>query len=392
MRDMLCSRMTYAFAAVFFIGGCSAPQAEDVGDASAPPIEELPVSVAGSGAGQPQLLVTTNGELLLSWTARGDDGVDVFMARSDGGEFSSPVRVNQIPGSVNPITIDEMRPALAAGPGNAVAVAWTDSNFDIQLAVSEDGGTSFGTPLRVNQDDGDALQEFPSVAFDDSGTVHAVWLDPRIAPPQVEEPADLYYARVENGGVTEQNLTAEQASSVCGCCLPDLQITGEDIVVTFRNTTDAGYRDPFQIKGTIAGDFGGPSEVTAPVWEINACPIAGPIGVGGNVLWLDGSTDRLRLLESQGAGNAPKVVLADTDEWFLDTPPRRVAGTGPDLPLLLVPAVPAYVLNREDNDWQVMIDDLPDWATSAAVYEGQLIVVGSSEGQIVQSRRELSLN
>jgi len=98
------------------------------------------------------------------------------------------------------------------------------------------------------------------------------------------------------------------------------------------------------------------------------------------------------LLESQGAGNAPKVVLEDTDAWFLDYPPRRIADTGPDSPLLLVPAVPAYLLTREGNEWQVIVDDLPGWATSAAVDGGELVVVGSTDGQVVQLRRELPAN
>jgi hypothetical protein len=76
----------------------------------------------------------------------------------------------------------------------------------------------------------------------------------------------------------------------------------------------------------------------------------------------------------------------------LDYPPRRVAGTGPDSPLLLVPAVPANILNREGDESQVMVDDLPGWVTSAAVDDGELVVVGSSEGQVLQLRREVPAN
>lgn len=355
------------------------------------PDEPVPEAVeiprVGSNAEQPQLFVTPEGELLLSWTARGEDGVDLFVARSADEGFTAPVRLNAVPGSVSTITIDEMRPALAAGPDSAVAVAWTDVDYDIQVAVSRDGGSSFGAPIRVNQDQGDALQEFPSLAFDDDGVLHAVWLDPRFAPERVEEPADLYYARIEDGAVSEQNLTASQAASVCGCCLPDLQIDGQDVLITFRNTTDDGFRDPFQIHGSVSGEFGPPTPVTAPVWQIDACPVAGPIGIGGRVLWLDGSMGIRRLLESQGAGNAPKVVLQDTDEWFLDYPPRRIAGAGDSL--LLVPSVPAYVLERDGQEWRVVVNDLPGWATSAALDAGSLVIVGSSDGRFVQLRREL---
>lgn len=363
--------------------GCNPPAATEE-----PAPEAVEIPTVGSMAEQPQLFLSAGGELLLSWTARGEAGIDLFMARSEDGEFRSATRINAVPGSINRITIDEMRAALAPGPDNRLAVAWTDADYDIRLAVSEDGGATFGEPVRLNQDNGDALQEFPAIAFDETGVLHAVWLDPRFAGAPVEEPADLYYARIEDGVVTERNLTADQTATVCGCCLPDLRIDGEAILVTFRNTTDDGYRDPFQVHGTVSGDFGPPTAVTAPVWRIEACPVSGPIAFGGNVLWIDGSTGIRRLLESRGPGNEPRVLLEDTGEWFLDYPPRRVRGAGAES-LLLVPAAPAYVLRRDGGDWNVVIDDLPAWATTAAVHDGELIVAGSSNGRFALLRRPL---
>ena len=364
---------------------CSSPPAGD--EPAASPGTAIEIPTVGSSAALPQLLATPGGDLVLVWTARGADGVDIFAARGEADTYTAPVRINSVPGSVSVIPIDEMRPALAAGPNDLLAVAWTDTQYDIQVAISRDAGASFDTPTRLNQDEGDALQEFPSIAFDENGVLHAVWLDPRVAQDRVEEPADLYYARVENGMVSEQNLTADQESTVCGCCLPDLQIDGDNIVITFRNTTDDGYRDPFQVSGTVSGDFGSPTEVTAPVWQINACPIAGPIGIGDQVLWIDGSMGIRRLLESQGEGNAPKVILEDTDEWFLDYPPRRITGTGPDSLVLLVPAVPAYVISHDEDEWTIVADDLPGWVTSAALVGDELVMVGSTGDNFVTDRR-----
>ena len=368
-----------------FVTGCSSPPDEVETIASLG--EPIEIPTLGSNAQQPQLIATPGGDLLLVWIARGEDGVDVFAARAEGKTFTAPARINSIPGSVNVVTIDEMRPALATGPGELLAIAWTDTEYDIQVAISHDDGASFDAPMRLNQDEGDALQEFPSIAFDRNGVLHAVWLDPRVAEDRVEEPSDVYYARVENSVITEQNLTADQESTVCGCCLPDVQIDGDNIIITFRNTTDDGYRDPFQIRGTVSGDFGPPSAVTAPVWQINACPIAGPIGIGNKALWIDGSMGIRRLLESQGADNPPKVILEDTDEWFLDYPPRRITGTGPDSLFLLVPAVPAYIISHDDDQWRVVADDLPGWVTSAALMGDELVMVGSTGDNFVQDRR-----
>ena len=379
------ARLILAPLVLVSVFGCGTePAVVDTPEAAAEPIE---IPSLGSNAAQPQLIVADNGDLLLVWTARGDDGVDVFAARAEGDTYGSPVRINEVPGSVSTITIDEMRPALATGAGGLLAIAWTDTQYDIQLALSRDDGLSFETPLRLNQDEGEALQEFPSLAFDDSGVLHAAWLDPRFAEDIVEEPADLYYARVEDGVINEQNLTADQESTVCGCCLPDVQISGDSIVITFRNTTDDGYRDPFQVRGMVNGEFGPAVPITAPVWQIDACPVAGPIGIGDQALWIDGSTGVRRLLESQGEGVPPKVVLEDTEEWFIDYPPRRVSGTGPDSLLLLVPAVTAYLIRRDDDEWTVVADDLPGWVTSAAVLGDELVMVGSTGDNFVQDRR-----
>jgi hypothetical protein len=347
--------------------------------------------VSGASIDQPQLLETADGALLLAWNARGERGVDAWLSRFEDGGFQPPVRVNPTPGDVNRLPIDEMRPALAAGPGGRVALAWTDSEFDIQAGVSLDGGRTFSAPVRLNRDEGDALQEFPALAFDAAGRLHAVWLDPRVAGPGLEEPADLYYTSLDGNldPGPELNLTEAQESSVCGCCLPDLDVEADQsLTITFRNTTDTGYRDPFRISGRD-GQFGAPARVGPPVWRIDACPVAGPIGVGNRTLWLDGSTGKQRLLS---AGDDPlraaEVVLEDTDTDLLLLPPRLISGVAADSPLVLVPmAENSRIISPDLAGWRVVADDLPFWVTSAAVHDGQLLMVGTAEGFRFESRR-----
>ena len=344
----------------------------------------------GSNIAQPQIMTSPDGELLLSWTARENGDYNLFVSTWDGDAFSEAVQVNT--GPLNTIPIDEMRPAIAIGTEGRVALVWTDREFDIQTAMSLDGGRSFGAPIRLNQDEGTALQEFPTIAFDPEGVLHAAWMDPRIAEEGEEEPADLYYAEIRDGVVQEKNLTASQESSVCGCCLPHIQVESNgNLTITFRNTVD-GYRDPFRVVRTPDGAFGEPEPVSPPVWQINLCPIAGPIAVGDMTLWFDGSTDRRRLLSSFSTDRAPDVVLEDSDEWFLDVPPRRVSGILSDTPILLLPSVPSYLLRADGHSWSVVADDLPNWATSAAVHEGTLLLVGVADGRFMHESRAFSID
>ena len=335
----------------------------------------------GPNVSQPQLQAIGGEGLLLVWKQRGPDGSDLFVSYSDGGSFSAPMRINDVAGSVNRSPIDEMRASVSIGPGDKVAVAWTDRGFDIRVAVGDIGGR-FEPAVKLNQTEGRVLQEFPSISFDAAGVIHAVWLDPRVAERErAEEPADLYYARLEDGVVTERNLTADQDSSVCGCCLPDIRVGDNGrLTITFRNTTADGYRDPFKIVETSGGHLGSPEPVSPPIWKINACPVAGPISVGERTLWFDGSTGRRRLLSSSDPDEAPTVVIEDSDDWSLRYPPRIVSGTGGSTELLIPGRPGGYLLTLNNGSWRVRFDDLPGWATSAVVHDGKLILVGSDQG------------
>ena len=77
----------------------------------------------GPNVSQPQLQAIGDEGLLLVWKQRGPDGSDLFISYSDGGSFSAPMRINDVAGSVNRSPIDEMRPSVAIGPGDKVAVA-----------------------------------------------------------------------------------------------------------------------------------------------------------------------------------------------------------------------------------------------------------------------------
>ena len=366
--------------------------------ASVEPVPTEPVAIPDLGELElPQIAASPDGELLMAWTVRRPGGYflgfDLFVSTTRDNIFSEPVRVNADDVPLHSIPIDEMRPAIAFGPDGAVALAWTDDFFDIRVATSTDGGKSFSPSVRLNQDEGDALQEFPDIAYGPDGVLHAVWLDPRIAEEGFEEPADLYYARIVDGMVTEQNLTASQESSVCGCCLPNINVEADgSLAVAFRNTTPTGYRDPFRVVGTPDGQFEEPTPVSPPIWQIEACPVAGPIAVDDMTLWFDGSTGRKRLLSAWDPDQEPDVVLEDTDDWLLDYPPRRISGTPAETTMLLVPAQPSsYLLNRNGHAWTVIADDLPGWATSGAIHEGRLYLVGADLSAFQSETRDFEI-
>jgi hypothetical protein len=343
-------------------------------------------ALSGRQVFEPQLIVDAQGTLLL-WREKNDVGSNLYLSRRDDqGAFGLAIRVNDIDDSVGSYPMDELRASTAQGPAGELAIAWGASNADIRVAISTDHGATFGDSVRLDQDTKQAYRGFPAIAFDSHGALHAVWIDDRLSPrPGAEEPADLFYARLVDGQVTELNLTASQEPSICGCCRTDLIPTGEGVLATFRNTTADGYRDIFTIAVETDGDFSAPERTSAPLWELNGCPMSGPLAVSGGTLFPDGSGGRKILMRGEAAGKDAEPVFADhaTRDWNLLYPPRPIASRDDSRDLLLVPGRPTgRVIEQQGRNWRVVSSDIPKWATSGASSDNRLLVVGALNGEL----------
>ncbi|MCB1629812.1 MAG: hypothetical protein KDI48_18935 [Xanthomonadales bacterium] len=341
---------------------------------------------AAQGIHQSQLLVQADHSLLLVWVQKGSDGTGLYAAREqDDGSFSAPLQINRAP--LNPYVGDEARPSVAVAPDGSIAVAWTAATGDIMLAVGSDYGRRFEPPVKLNQDDKQAQRTMPSVAISPDGVAHAVWLDARTAPEGMEEPSNLYLASVSAGVVEERNLTANQETTVCGCCRPFIAFDdGGHCDIAFRNVSEAGYRDISRISGTI-GALSEPQPTSPPIWKLGGCPSAGPIIAEGGTLWKDASTGDWRLLWATDAERDPLALFSDRTNLAFTTPPRSVSGKDE---WVLVGANPnGLIATFDDGAWQIVRDDLPPWATSAAARDGQLILLGNRKGQLLTARLAL---
>lgn len=334
---------------------------------------------SAQGVHQSQVFAQTDGSLLMVWVQKGPHDFDLYVARQgDDGKFSHPVRINHR--GVSRYTGDEARPSVALGPDGAVAVAWTAANHDVMLAVGGNYGETFDPPLKLNQDPGQAFRTMPDVAFSPDGAVHTVWLDPREAPRGREEPSNLYYAQAKDGVVEELNLTARQEPTVCGCCRPFIAVDDKGrIDIAFRNSSESGYRDISRITATD-GSFSEPQPTSPPIWKLGGCPMAGPIVSHGGTLWKDASTGSWRLLWSTDAEVDPTEVVSDGDDVVLTYSPRVVSGREA---WVLVGADPhGMIMTWKENAWQIVLDDLPPWVSSAAVSNGHLVLVGNEDGHL----------
>ena len=342
---------------------------------------------------RPQFASGADGSLYIVWRERGEErGANLYISHyGEGGVFEPQVQINDVPGSVGGSSLDEERASVAIGDNGVIAVAWTARGSDIRAALSTDAGESFAPSVVLNSDEGArAYRGFVDIDVDATGIAHAAWIDARFAPPRAEEPADLYYARIEDGEVTEINLTEDQIDSICACCRIDVNVRADNrLVIAFRNTGE-GYRDIWRIEAGADHVFGAPARLGPPMWELRGCPVIGPLNVGEATLWSEASTGKRRILVATDTESDYEVVVEDADAWAIERPPRPVAGSDSSAMMLLLPGRPSgVILGGAGMDWAVIAEDVPRWAMSAALIDGSLVVIGDLNGEFRAEFHEL---
>lgn len=133
----------------------------------------------------------------------------VFLARStDGGRTFVTTRVFEAPDG-NPDRGLNKGPMLAVDPKDAkrVYVGWRQGVFrdaeeklKSNIATSSDGGRTFGPPVDLTDERGG---DYPAIAVDGNGTVHAVYWTRVFPPVSADEPSPvrpIMYVRSTDGG------------------------------------------------------------------------------------------------------------------------------------------------------------------------------------------------
>ena len=109
-----------------------------------------------------------------------DKDPDIFLVTSNnsGHNFTAPVRVDHTGSSL----AVSLAPVIIVHD-DRVLVAWEDSRqdtfFDIYCSVSNDGGRTFVSDIKVSDAVGDSEQILPSAAFLQNGSALIVWQDKR---------------------------------------------------------------------------------------------------------------------------------------------------------------------------------------------------------------------
>ena len=141
----------------------------------------LSASRGGDGKGRLSRAIWSNGSLdiaagpdgsvIAAWTEY-DGALWLARSRNKGRSFLAPQRI------AGTSSLPARGPALAVGDGGLVWLAWTvgeDADADIRVALSRDGGASFGPPVLLGAPG--ARADAPRLALDRGGRLHLTYME-----------------------------------------------------------------------------------------------------------------------------------------------------------------------------------------------------------------------
>lgn len=283
------------------------------------------------GSAQPDLAVTPDGRVLLSWISSiaGRRNALQFVAMGDNGRWQSDARTIVVGNSLMANWANV--PHIAATADGALWIQFVQRNGeghagDVALARSIDGGFNWSTPIAVNRDGVVAEHGFAALWPASRDSVGVAWLDGR----DNAEGHDASMAHGEDmhhegrtalrAAVFDMNLQRSGESvldpKTCDCCQSEIVATSRGPLLAYRDRTDAEVRDIVVVRNDGKA-WGKPVPVHADGWVMPGCPVNGPsiAAAGDNVVvgWYTAANDKplVELARSTDAGDsfsAPVVL------------------------------------------------------------------------------------
>ncbi len=277
-------------------------------------------SPAGPRSAEPNLRVTDDGAVLMSWLESGDDSsVALRFSELRSGMWSPPRTI--VSGRALLANWADFPSVVPLGDG-ALMAHWLTRNgtekyaYEVRVAMSPDGGATWGDAMLLHADSSPVEHGFVSLWPAGPKTAGAAWLDART------HDADGVM-RLMHREILGDSLGAERSLDlrVCDCCQTAAALTARGPVLVYRDRSPDEVRDIGILRLTSAG-WSEPRLVHADGWQIEACPVNGPaVAAEGDhvaVAWFTAARDTARV----------HVAFSD-DAGLTFSPPVRVDGGTP---------------------------------------------------------------
>jgi len=283
--------------ALALLAGACAPATETNAPLQAPTLTDLALP-SSPGSVTPFLHAGPEGTLRASWLEPlAGDSHALRVASHDGEKWSTPVTVTS--GS-RLLANWADTPTLRDLGSDRLAISWPvmreGGNFayDLAVAFSSDGGTTWSAPVVPHSDDTDTEHGFPAFGAASDAGVALAWLDGR--DYAVNDPASmsLRFARVSaTGDVTDERVLDART---CDCCPVAAATGGDGLMIVYRDRSEGGEIRDIALVRESAGGWSEPTIVHADDWEIAGCPVNGPAlaaeGERVGVAWFTAAGDK----------------------------------------------------------------------------------------------------
>jgi hypothetical protein len=256
-----------------------------------------------------------------------------MMAIRDDQQWSKPRIVHQ---SADLFVNWADHPGIAVFPNGTIAVHWLreigPSSFDyqIEIALSADGGVSWTDPQIPHDDRTLAQHGFVSMVPVGSDKLTVIWLDGRAYGRDAEtssgfpDAMQLRATTLTDDGITGPDVGVDLQT--CSCCQTSVTSTASGtILAAYRDRTDGEIRD-ISVARLEGGKWYPPVSVHRDGWELAGCPVNGPaISAKGDrvaVAWFTGAQETavVNVAFSDDAG----ISFEDTARIDLGRPVGRV--------------------------------------------------------------------
>jgi hypothetical protein len=268
-------------------------------------------SPAAEGSGEPNLTTDAKGRVWLSWLEpRAGGGQRFRLSSLSGTQWSQPVTITE---GANLLANWADFPSVFVTSDGTIAAHWLERGtargaYGIRVVTSKDGGRSW-TKATIPHPGSEAGEHGFLSFFEAPGSglgpanIGMVWLDGRdvagghAAPGHAASMA-LRSTFIKNGQAGDDLLVDAR---VCDCCQTSAARAGAGVLVAYRDRSEKEIRDTSIVRFSN-GKWSEPVTVHADQWEINGCPVNGPVvtarGTSAAVAWFT------------GAGNTPKTLVA----------------------------------------------------------------------------------
>jgi hypothetical protein len=275
---------------------------------------------SGPGSLQPNWSSTQDGNPLLSWIEKANDGsYTLKYAIHKGSAWSEPRTVAagrkffRHPAEV---------PEVITLPDGAFMAHWIEtpkeeSDAEFAYVSASKDGVKWTTPILAHKDRSQVQHGLASMAATGDHEASLIWLE---ALHGEDEPVAMKRTIVSSAGavVKEEVLDPD----VCGCCPTTIVKTSRGLLIAYRTHTKADIRDIGTIR--YEGDKWTPMKIlNADNWKIDACPTnAAAVSAKGDrvaISWFTEGQDkpRTQLALSTDAGvSFGKPALVSTGHSY----------------------------------------------------------------------------